>query len=192
MRRIVAPDAAPVHNNRGNALRELGRHDDALAAFDRALALKPDYAEAHNNRGNTLLELNRRPRRSPVTSARWRSSPTSSMHWSIAAMRCAISAAQQRSDRKLRRRIALNPQLAEAHWNKGLSLLVARRFRARLAATSGAGSAAQRAHAARFRAAAMARRGLAGKTILLHAEQGFGDSIQFIRYLPLVAAKGAR
>ncbi len=33
---------------------------------------------------------------------------------------------------------------------------------------------------------------MAGKTILLHAEQGFGDSIQFLRYLPLVAAKGAR
>ena len=33
---------------------------------------------------------------------------------------------------------------------------------------------------------------LTGKTILLHAEQGFGDSIQMLRYLPMVAAKGAK
>src|SRR5487761_180434 len=32
----------------------------------------------------------------------------------------------------------------------------------------------------------------AGKTILLHAEQGFGDTLQFCRYVPLVAARGAR
>ena len=33
---------------------------------------------------------------------------------------------------------------------------------------------------------------LTGKTILLHAEQGFGDSIQFVRYLPMVARKGRK
>ena len=46
-------------NNRGNALRELKRFDEALASYDKALALKPDYAEALINRGNALLELKR-------------------------------------------------------------------------------------------------------------------------------------
>jgi predicted TPR repeat methyltransferase len=50
---------AAAHNNRGNALRRLKRHKDALASFDRALALKPDYPEALNNRGNVLRDLDR-------------------------------------------------------------------------------------------------------------------------------------
>lgn len=33
---------------------------------------------------------------------------------------------------------------------------------------------------------------IAGKTILLHSEQGFGDTIQFCRYVPLVTSRGAR
>jgi len=45
--------------NRGNALRELRRPEEALAAYGRALELKPDYAEAHLNRGNALRELKR-------------------------------------------------------------------------------------------------------------------------------------
>jgi predicted O-linked N-acetylglucosamine transferase (SPINDLY family) len=45
--------------NRGNALRDLKRPHDALAAYDRALRLKPHFAEALNNRGKTLLDLGR-------------------------------------------------------------------------------------------------------------------------------------
>jgi predicted O-linked N-acetylglucosamine transferase (SPINDLY family) len=45
--------------NRGNTLHELRRHEEALASFDRALALKPDDADLHNYRGNTLRELKR-------------------------------------------------------------------------------------------------------------------------------------
>lgn len=50
-----------AYNNRGNALRALGRHKEALNSFDRALALRPDYPEALNNRGNALRDL-RRPK----------------------------------------------------------------------------------------------------------------------------------
>ena len=46
-------------NNRGIALNDLKRFDDALASYDKAVALKPDYAEAFNNRGSALNELKR-------------------------------------------------------------------------------------------------------------------------------------
>ncbi len=50
---------AVVHNNLGAVLLALRRLDEALAAFDRATALKPDYAEALNNAGNALVSLGR-------------------------------------------------------------------------------------------------------------------------------------
>jgi len=53
------PSDAEAHNNRGTALKDLKRLDEALASYDKALALKPDYAEVHNNRGNALLKLGR-------------------------------------------------------------------------------------------------------------------------------------
>ena len=58
---IAANRSNPIfHSNLGNALLDMGRLDDALAAYDKALRLKPDYAEAHNNRGNTLRDMGRR------------------------------------------------------------------------------------------------------------------------------------
>src|SRR5262249_6735276 len=46
-------------NNRGVALQALSRFDEALASFDRAIALAPELAEAHSNRGGVLAELKR-------------------------------------------------------------------------------------------------------------------------------------
>jgi predicted O-linked N-acetylglucosamine transferase (SPINDLY family) len=53
----LRPDAAPLLNNLGIALRELGRPQEALAHYERALQLQPDYVEALVNRGNTLRTL---------------------------------------------------------------------------------------------------------------------------------------
>jgi len=53
------PIMPKLSNNRGNTLRDLKRFDDALASYDRALAIKPDYAEALNNRDAALRETKR-------------------------------------------------------------------------------------------------------------------------------------
>jgi predicted O-linked N-acetylglucosamine transferase (SPINDLY family) len=48
-----------VFYNRGVALRQLGRLEEALADYDRAILIKPDLADAHFNRGNICGELRR-------------------------------------------------------------------------------------------------------------------------------------
>jgi protein O-GlcNAc transferase len=53
------PDAPFAHNNRGAALKALRRLDEALASYDKAIALKGDYADAFHNRANVLRDLKR-------------------------------------------------------------------------------------------------------------------------------------
>jgi len=53
----IQPDQAVFHNNRGLALRDLKRLNDALASFEQALSLEPGFFDAHNNRGMVLQDL---------------------------------------------------------------------------------------------------------------------------------------
>ena len=68
-------------------LRALKRPTEALASYDKAIALKPDYAEAHNNRGNALMDLKHPTEALASYDRRLRSSPTTPRHTTIAAMR---------------------------------------------------------------------------------------------------------
>jgi tetratricopeptide (TPR) repeat protein len=159
---VLAPRHAEAFYNRGNALQELWRPDEALASFDRALALKPDHAEACNNRGNALRELKR------------------------------FDEALASSERAL----ALRPDYAPAHWNEALYRLLMgdfergwEKYEWRWALADALwGFVSTPAFA---QPAWDGTEDVGGKTILLHAEQGLGDTIQFCRYVPLVAEKGA-
>jgi predicted O-linked N-acetylglucosamine transferase (SPINDLY family) len=57
---IEAGSKNPIaYNNRGNVLKELGRHTEALSSYEKALALAPNYEEAYSNKGNVLQDLKR-------------------------------------------------------------------------------------------------------------------------------------
>ena len=190
---LLRPDAAPLHSNRGNALRELGRQHEALASFDRALALDPDYADASSNRGNALLELNRAAEaladydRALALQAGFHLRAGQPRHC------LALPQAFRRSAAKLRpcacafagiwpRRIGTRAcyLLELGDFARGLPEYEWRWRRD--------GEMKPRD----FAQPLWRGEDLAGKTMLLHAEQGFGDSIQFLRYVPMVVAKGGK
>ena len=155
----LRPDFAPGHNNRGNVLRELGRFGRGGRRFDRALALTPDSADVQNNRGNALLELNR-PAEALADYERALAlrSGLSPSPWSIAAARCAISAATTRRSASFDRALALAPELADAHWNRACCACRAATSRVDWAGYEWRWRRGSEV-AARRRAAAMARRG---------------------------------
>lgn len=148
--------------NRGAALQELGKFDAALDSFDRAIAADPDLAQAHANRGCTLDCLGRPEE--------------------------ALSSCE--------RAIALQPDYAAAHLNRAMTLLRIGRFREgwaeyewRWRNTESALCRDQRRSSVPLW---LGREPLAGKTLLLHAEQGYGDTLQFCRYARLLHERGAR
>jgi Tfp pilus assembly protein PilF len=173
-------------------LREMGRHGEALDACNRALALKPDYTEGYNNRGNALIELNRPADALADYDRALEAAPDNVYAWVNRGNALRYLDRAEEAIESFDRAIALAPDLAEAHWNKGLLCLSVGDFARGWAGYEWRWRREGELQPREFTQPQWRGETLAGKIILLHAEQGFGDSIQFIRYLPMVAEKGAK
>ncbi|MGA2997063.1 tetratricopeptide repeat protein [Bradyrhizobium sp.] len=190
----LVPSHPEILYNLGNAFLALDRITEALASYDEALAVNPSHVGARVNRGNTLLRFNR-----PADALASYDSALALMpdHPQILTNR---GHALRRLDRPQEALISLEAALAksrdfpEAHFEAALAHLTLGDFKAGWNAyewrwKTGAFADKRRA----FRQPLwLGNAPLAGKTILLHAEQGFGDTIQFIRYAPLLKNSGAR
>lgn len=191
----LEPGRANFHNNRGIALRLAGRYAEALAAFDRALELQPAYVQAFNNRANTLNNLGR------MEEALQSYEQAIALQPDVATFhtnRGNLLQELQRPDAALqsyRQAVLLDPADAHAHWSLSLGLLQLGRF-----------EEGWQAYEYRWERAGYRERksphflrprwsggtALEGKTLLIHAEQGLGDTLQFCRYAAEAARRGGQ
>lgn len=192
----VKPDYAEAYFGRANVLRELGRPDAALPDYDQAIALKPDYAEACCNRAIALRDLHQldaalESLRAAVT-IKADFAPVYLNLGNVLSELGQWDAAVSSYDRA----IAIQPDYAEAYCNRAFGLLLRGQF-----------ASGWRDHEWRWKNPRspscheqrswrqplwLAEESVAGKTVLLHSEQGLGDTIQFCRYAQRVAELGAR
>ena len=188
------PHYAEAWSNRGNALHELARFDEALASYDRALALRPDFAAAHCNRGNALQELRRFDEALAGYDRALLLRPDFAEAYSNRGNALRELGRFDDAMASFDRALALQPDFADAHFNQAVCRLLTGDL------ARGFAQYAWRWETAQLRGE---KRGfsqpqwngadpIAGKTVLIHAEQGFGDTLQFCRYIPRVAERGGR
>jgi tetratricopeptide (TPR) repeat protein len=197
----LEPRYAEAHNNRGGIERERNQLEAALASFEQAIALNPNYAVAHCNRGTTLNEL-RRPDEALASLDR-----AIALDRGISRAHCARASAlfnlkrldEARASNE--RGLALEPGLAEAHWNGALLKLVAgdlaegwelHEWRMKLDEWRSKSPWAAEPAAKPEQPLWTGEQPIAGRTLLVHYEQGLGDFVQFCRYVPMVRALGAQ
>jgi tetratricopeptide (TPR) repeat protein len=189
----LAPSGADGHRNCGRELIELGRQSQALVRLDRAIALEPQLAAAHSDRADALRALNRHADAQDAATHAISLQPTMAQAW---CNRGLVRMELGRLDEALAdfaRACELAPGLGSAQWNAALCLLLAGRFEAGWPRFEWRWLGPLR-HALRHadRPRWDGSQPVAGKTVLVHAEQGLGDAIQFCRYVPLLANQGAR
>lgn len=189
-----ATDHQGALNNRMVCLEAAGRLDDALDDSNRLLTLDPDNAVYWNNRGKLLTSMMRYDEALPCLDKAIKFRPD---YIEALSNRGNLLAEFHRFDEAMAnydRVIATRPDFAEAHFAKSHILLRQghydegwRLFEWRWK-QAGALASKRTFDAPLW----LGGEDIAGKTILVHAEQGLGDTIQFCRYLPGIAALGAR
>lgn len=188
-----SPQQLNVLNNMGIIYQKLQRDEDALVYFERSLQLEPNFPPALYNRGNSLRKLNRPAEAVQSYDQVLQAVPNNPEVLNNRGNALRALNKLDEAHASFAAAIRHAPDYADAHWNLGLSLLLAGDYQRGWQHYEWRWKSELKTEQRYFSQPLWTgQQALTGKTILLHAEQGFGDTLQFCRYTSLVKALGAK
>jgi len=177
----------------GVVLHQRGRHAEALPLLERSASLVPAEPEFHNNLGLVFAALDDNDRAIESYRRALERKPDHATAWNNLGLACQAANRLPEAIASFRRALALMPAFAQAHWNLALALLA-----------SGEYAEGWREYEWRLRLPELGGRAaplpiprwegddMRGRTLLVTAEQGIGDALQFIRFIAPLAQRGVR
>jgi tetratricopeptide (TPR) repeat protein len=190
----LRPGKVDALHNRGNALNDLNRFEEALSSFDQAIALRPNLAEGFNNRGIALLNLRRIEEALASFDQAIALSPSLAESFNNRGIALLNLPRVEEALASFDQAIAVDPNHAEGFRNRAFCKLLVGRWIDGWTDYEWRWKTHQMAAERRnFKQPQwFGSSDIAGKTLLLHAEQGFGDTIMMARYIARVVKTGAR
>ena len=186
----LRPEYADAHYNRGVVLQDLKRLEASLISYGRALELNAEMADAYNNRGRALRALNRPQEALADYERAIALRPRFARAFNNRGVALKVLRRMEEARASYERAIALQPGFADAHWNLALLHLLSGHFDAGWELYEWRWKLQTARNFAR--PLWLGEQPIDGKTLLVHAEQGLGDGLQFCRYIPLLEPLGCR
>ncbi len=190
----INPNLAEAHFNLGNILKDLGNLKDAELSYRKAIEIKPDYAEAYSNLGNILRDLDKSQEAELSTRKAIEINPDFAEAYSNLGSILSDLGNLKDAELSYRKAIEINPDFAEAFWNlsllellqgdykNGLENYEIRFKRKNPAIPHGITKLKRIKH----------KKSEKGEKLLVVTEQGLGDTLQYMRYIPYLRNQGIK
>ena len=186
----LKPGFPEALNNLADLMRNRGRPEEAEVCCRDALRLKPDYAPAQLNLGNALRESGRFHEAEPCFRTALARNPVWPEALNNLGTLLLDLGRPDEAIQSFRSALSQKPDYPDAHFNLGAALLLAGRFEEGWREYEWRWKQERKKpHLRGFSQPLWAGEDLDDRVLLLHAEQGLGDTLQFCRFVPAVAAR---